>query len=260
MPAAVRRGEAQQRKLIFAILLIGAIGRPNGVGGIRGVIWTDTMQVILVVGAAVASIALLLHRIPLPLEGILSVLNDPAAGPGGHGKLRVIETAFEAPYSVWAAVIGNAVFMVAAYGCDHDLAQRLLTAKSPARGAVSLIASQALSMGVVCLFLVLGLLLFIFYRRPDLMGAAAPGDVIAASHEVYPQFLLNHMPIGLAGPLGDGRGCSRRRREAWTRRSTPWRAAPWGDLYLPLRPGLGMRWRAGDSAAPRLAGSLSARR
>lgn len=239
--------------LIFAILLIGAIGTAYTVsGGIRAVIWTDTMQVILVVGAAVASIALLLHRIPLPLEGILAALNDPAAGPGGHGKLRVIETAFEAPYSVWAAVIGNAVFMVAAYGCDHDLAQRLLTAKSPARGAVSLIASQALSMGVVCLFLVLGLLLFIFYRRPDLMGAAAPGDVIAASHEVYPQFLLNHMPIGLAGLAMAGMFAAA--QGSLDSAINAMASSAVADLYLPLRRRLGhaVDERA-DSAAPRLA-------
>jgi Na+/proline symporter len=88
---------------------------------------------------------------------------------------------------------------VAAYGVDQDLAQRMLTARSPLRGGLSLLAAQCVGVVVVSLFLIVGLLLYIFYRRPDAMGAAMPSDTLQSSMGVYPQFLLAHMPTGLAG-------------------------------------------------------------
>jgi Na+/proline symporter len=42
-------------------------------------------------------------------------------------------------------------------------------------------------------------LLWIFYKRPDIMGANAPTDPLSDSTQVYPQFLLNHLSPGLVG-------------------------------------------------------------
>jgi Na+/proline symporter len=182
-------------QLITSIILIGAVGVAYTVaGGVRAVIWTDTAQIIIVIGAALLSIFLLLHSIPASLGEILATLNN-------QGKLRIIDTSFNATseFTIWTAIIGAAFLSTAAYGTDHDLAQRVLTAKSPLRGSLSLIYSQCLGMLVVGMFLILGLLLYIFYNRPDIMGSAAPKDAVSSSYAVYPQFLLRHMPSGLAG-------------------------------------------------------------
>ena len=53
---------------------------------------------------------------------------------------------------------------------------------------------------------------------------------------VYPQFLLAHMPTGLAGLRSQG--CLPLHRAHSTRRSTRWRAVRFADLYWPLQ-----RWR-----------------
>jgi len=52
---------------------------------------------------------------------------------------------------------------------------------------------------VVALFLGIGLLLHIYYARPDLMGAAAPADALEDTKNVFPQYVLWHMPSGLRG-------------------------------------------------------------
>ena len=192
------------RQMVVAILLIGGIGTIYAtVGGVRAVVWVDTIQFAIVVGTALLTIGILLHRIPISVPEIVEALRHPAAvgggGVGGASKLRIVDTSLDPtlPYTIWAALIGNTFVMMAALGTDHDLAQRFLITKSAWKGSVSVIASQFIGMVVVGLFMAIGLLLYIFYRRPEIMGAvhATTEDKIS----IYPWFLLNELPTGLAG-------------------------------------------------------------
>ena len=241
-------------QLVLAICLIGALGTAYTVaGGIRAVIWTDSIQITIVVGAVILSIALLLHQIPLSPHQIIAALADPASGPHG-AKLRLFDfsTNPTRPFTLWTALIGGTFLSTAAYGVDHDLAQRMLTARSALRGGLSLILSQLIGMLVVCLFLAIGLLLYIYYHRPDLMAAAAPTDPLRSSQQVYPQFLVNHLPTGLsglamAGMLAAAQGSLDSAINAMASSAV-------ADLYWPIRRRLGKRVNAGAQAkAPRLA-------
>lgn len=248
-------GETQPstKHLIVAIILIGAIGTAYVVsGGIRAVIWTDTAQILIVIGAAVVSIALILGKIPLSLGEVVQVLSEAGSGPDGHSKLRVIDTTLNTttPYTLWTALLGATFLNVAAYGVDHDMAQRMLTARSPLRGSLSLIAAQVLGMAVVSLFLILGLLLYIFYKRPDIMGPAAPTDPLLTSQQVYPQFLLNHMPVGLAGLAMAGMFAAA--QGSLDSAINALASSAVADLYWPLRRRLGLPVE-NSTWAPRLA-------
>ena len=88
------------------------------------------------------------------------------------GRLRHLARR-HAPYTVWTALTGGLLTAMATFGVDHDFAQRFLVAKSPGRGALSVIASQFIGIAVVSLFLLIGLLLYVFYNRPDIMGCHA---------------------------------------------------------------------------------------
>ena len=198
-----RDPEHHKGQLVVAICVIGLVGTFYTVkGGIRAVVWTDAVQLLLVVGAALLTVGLLLHKIPLSAGQIWSVLSDPRSGPAGHSKLHFVDTSldFSKNYTVWAALFGYVFLNVANYGVDHDFAQRFLVSKSPVRGGLSVIASQFINVAVVALFMAVGLLLYVFYKRPDVMGAAAPGYSPAGRLEpAYPQFLLNEFPPVLSG-------------------------------------------------------------
>ena len=189
------------RQLATAIVLVGIVGMSYTVaGGVRAVIWTDTVQIVIVAGTVMISIALLLHWIPLPLHSIVHLLQQPTPDHPA-GKLRWIDfsTSLNRENTFWTAIIGATFLNTAAYGVDQDLAQRMLTARTPLLGGLSLLLAQCVGLIVVAMFLIVGLLLYIFYQRPDAMGAARPSDVLQNSMGVYPQFLLAHMPSGLAG-------------------------------------------------------------
>lgn len=183
-------------QLLIAILLIGAVGTFYAtVGGVRAVVWVDTIQFALVMGTALLTIAILYYRIPLSFPDMLHALQNP---PTGSSKLRILDFSTDpaVPNTFWTAILGNTFLMVAAFGCDHDLAQRFLITKSAKRGAFSIIAAQFIGMAVVSLFLLIGLLLYLFYRTSPATG---PATSASSALSVYPQFLINELPTGLAG-------------------------------------------------------------
>lgn len=180
--------------LITAIMLFGVVGTLyTALGGIKAVIWTDTLQLLIVVGAVLVSIFLLLHAIPLSLGQIAAVIQ-------AEQKHVVFDTSLDLSKgnTLWAA-IALTVFYAAAFGADQDMAQRLLTCKTLKQSVGSLLGATLVALPITALFMAAGLLLYIFYSRPDLMGGAAPTHAISDARQVYPQFLLNELPIGVRG-------------------------------------------------------------
>ena len=239
--------------LIAAILLIGAMGIAYTVaGGLKAVIWTDSAQIIIVVGAAITTILLLLHQIPLPVREIYRVLAAPGSGPGGHSKVFWFDTSrdLSRQNTIWVALFAMLPLNLAAYGVDHDMAQRMLTAKSAWRGGLSVIVAQVLGIAVVLLFLVIGLLLYIFYRRPDVMGYV-PHDPLLSSEQVYPQFLLNHLPRGIAGIAMAGLFAAA--QGSLDSAINAMASSLIADLYWPLRRLRGLPVNPDSSRSPRFA-------
>jgi SSS family transporter len=241
-------------QLIWAIALIGAIGTAYTIaGGIRAVIWTDTAQITIVFGTLIVSIALLLRQIPLDIGQIVNVLREPVLGDG-HTKFRLFDFAITGRYSIWNAIIGSTLLSTAVYGVDHDFAQRMLTAKSAWRGSISLIISQVIGLIVVSSFMVVGLLLYIFYKRPDVMGSAAPQDHVNSAMQVYPQFLLAHMPTGFAGLAIAGMFAAA--QGSLDSAINAMASSVVADLYWPIRKKLGHSIDTESRDAPRVAVAL----
>lgn len=187
-------GNLEPANLITAIIVFGVVGTLyTGLGGIKAVIWTDTLQLIIVVGAVLVSIVLLLQAIPLSVGEITSELVQ-------KDKHVVFDTSLDLSKgnTLWAA-LALTVFYAAAFGADQDMAQRLLTCKTLKQSIGSLMGAILIAVPITALFMVAGLLLYIFYSRPDLMGDAAPAQAVSDARQVYPQYLLNELPIGVRG-------------------------------------------------------------
>ncbi|TVQ31503.1 MAG: sodium:solute symporter [Phycisphaeraceae bacterium] len=194
-------GNIEPQHMVQSILMIAFVAALyTTFGGIAAVIWTDTAQVIILVGAALVAAFLLVQRIPeSPLE-IGRILAESQAADGSS-KLALFDfrTDLSLPYTVWSAIFGFSLLNMAWYGTDQDLVQRMLTCRSAFRASMSLILSAFIAIGVVAIFLALGLLLYVYYARPDIMGAAAPALDIADTRRVFLVFILDEMPVGLRG-------------------------------------------------------------
>ena len=200
--------------LLAAIAVLCVVGVAYTlVGGIASVIWTDVIQTAVLLVAVTAAIALLVVRIPAPMSEVWAAL--ATGGPAGTSKLTIFDLGLNpslprwgfdpaAAFTVLTAVFGWSLVNMAAYGTDHDLAQRLLTCKSPVAGSRSAVTAIVLSIPIVLLFSVIGLLLWVFYQRPDLMSPAARTAPTLSSDRVFLAFILTELPSGLAGLMVAG--------------------------------------------------------
>lgn len=206
IPAAlVAFGDLQREHLLTAIAVLTVVGTLYTLmGGIRSIIWTDVLQLMVLGGTAVAAVAFLWWRIPASAAEVLEALRRPVGG--GASKLMVLTlgaraggVAWQQEYTLLTALTGFVLIGMAAYGTDQDLAQRVLTCKSAVRGSLSAVTAILLSLPITIVLMAAGLLLYIFYQRPDLMGAAAPRAPPAQSARVFVSFVLQEMPAGLRG-------------------------------------------------------------
>ncbi len=174
-------------------------------GGLNAVIWSDLVQVVLYVGAAVFVLVFLLMKIPAPLSEIWNALgNAPSQGlDGGADKLILFDWSldFSKPFSVWAVLTGIVLLNAGNFGLDQDTTQRFLACENAKAGKRALYLSAWVGIPVVALFMAIGSLLFIFYQRPDLMGqgAVAARTFNGEKITVFMSFILSEIPPGLRG-------------------------------------------------------------
>jgi len=158
-------------------------------GGLKAVIWTDVMQLAIYLTGSAVAFWLLLYRIP----GGWSEVTQVAAAAGG--KLRVFDFSLSLTqsYTFWSGVIGGTFLTMASHGTDQTLVQRVLAARNERDGKVALLGSGVIVFIQFALFLVIGVMLFVFYQH------AAPGVVPPDHDQIFPTFIVTEMPPGIAG-------------------------------------------------------------
>jgi solute:Na+ symporter, SSS family len=176
------------------------------IGGLNAVIWSDLVQVVIYVGAALIVLIFLLIKIPAPLPEILQGL---AETPDGMDKLKLFDFSFDLtkPFTFWAIITGFALLNAGNFGLDQDTSQRLLACKDSKQGNRAMLVSVFATLPVVLIFMAVGSLLYVFYQRPDLMaqpGAKAGAQTVMSTFQgqditVFMTFILSQMPPGLRG-------------------------------------------------------------
>lgn len=189
----------------FVLLMFGLVF--TFMGGLNAVIWSDLVQVILYVGAAILVLVFLLGKIPAPIPDIIAALHESPGPPGSAAtvdKLRLFDFSlgFGTTFSLLAILTGITLLNVGNSGLDQDTTQRLLACDTARDGARALLGSVWASIPVIVIFLMIGSLLHIFYERPDLM--ARDGVQVATSFAgeqitVFMYFILSEIPPGLRG-------------------------------------------------------------
>ncbi len=101
---------------------------------------------------------------------------------------------FSRTYSFWAGVAGGCFLTTATHGTDQLMVQRLLSARDERQSRTALLASWVVILIQFTLFLLIGVLLFVYYGDAHL---APP----AQTDRLYPEFIWNNLPPGLAGLL-----------------------------------------------------------
>lgn len=158
-------------------------------GGMRAVIWTDSLQLVVLVAGLVVTAWIICGRV----DGGWSTIWHTAMA---DEKLRFFDFSFDffTELTLWGSLLGGMVLLLNQYGTDQAELQRFLTTSSVRRSQAAVI-SAAVFAGIVGfgLFLI-GICLYVFYLNHPAKGAFdIPTD------RVFPKFIVEELPRGLKG-------------------------------------------------------------
>ncbi|GLR72436.1 sodium:solute symporter [Agaribacter marinus] len=201
--AMILFGNVDASSVMFAILIIALTGFAYTMyGGIRSVIYSDVIQCIVYVGAALLVLVFLLHNIPTDMSTIISALQHPSGDAPSKLTLLDFSADFSSAgvFSIWSVLTGFVLLNIAAFGLDQDVSQRMLTCKDAKSATKALVSSIAMGIPIVLVFVCIGLLLFIYYQRPDLMmqtdGAPTP-EFKGQTVTIFMYYVLTDLPNGI---------------------------------------------------------------
>ncbi len=164
-------------------------------GGIEAVIWTDTIQTVVLLGGAVIAFFMLISGVNGGFEGFLSIA-------GEADKFRIANFNWDitnAQVAVWVIILGALAQNVSGYTADQSVVQRYMTTPDQKMAARSIWTNAVLSVIASVLFFGLGSALFAFYASNPVKL-----DPTIKTDQIFPLFIANEMPIGLAGLIVAG--------------------------------------------------------
>ncbi len=160
-------------------------------GGMEAVIWTDVLQVLVLMGGALLCLIL----IPMQIEGGWS--GTLALAEAGD-KFRMLDFRWDwKDATFFTIVISGFGLQLISYGTDQTVIQRYLTTKDERGARRAIWTNAALTIPATLLFFSLGSMLFAFYRsHPHAMD-----PTLANESAIFPLFIVTQMPLGVAGLL-----------------------------------------------------------
>ncbi len=166
-----------------ALTLIYAV-----VGGISAVVWTDTIQGIILIVGALACAAILTFGMP---EGPGQLFRIAAADH--KFSLGSLGLTLKEP-TVWVVLIYGIFINLQNYGIDQNYIQRYMTARSTREAVKGTLFGGLLYFPVSLVFVYIGTALYSYYTaQPGLLPADVTGD------KVFPYFIVHGLPTGLTG-------------------------------------------------------------
>jgi SSS family transporter len=164
--------------LVWSVAIIGV---PTVIytmlGGVQAVAWADVKQMVLIIVALVAIMAVLLVQMPVTPGEALRIA-------GSTGRLAAFDFHFDLneTYTFWSGMIGGTFLMLSYFGTDQSQVQRYLTARSVDEARSSLLMSAYWKIPLQALVLLVGVGVFVYYQfvRPPLLYNPAHEAAVAA--------------------------------------------------------------------------------
>ena len=186
-------------------------------GGMKAVVWTELLQAGIYISGGIGAVLILGHLVPGGWSEIWS-----SASAAGKTKMLDFYPGLDRPHTVWAGLIGGAFLAMASHGTDQLIVQRLMSSRSLKDAQRAIIGSGFVVFCQFFLFLAIGLGLWAFYH----------GQLFPATDQIFPTFILEHMPPGLVGLIVAAIVAATMSTHSGAINSLA--AATTHDIYLPL--------------------------
>jgi SSS family transporter len=166
-------------------------------GGLKAVVAMDVVQMFIYLGGAGVSMYLILNHLPNGWSDVVTF-----AAKDGADKFSIFNLSFgtsfwnflASPYTLIGGILGGTFLTMASHGTDQLLVQRLLGCKNRWDSQRALMLDAGVIVLQFAFFLVLGLCLYAFYD-----GVPFQQLGLKSSDEIFPKFIVENLPTGIAG-------------------------------------------------------------
>jgi SSS family solute:Na+ symporter len=173
--------------VVWSILLMGVCTIIyTTMGGMRAVVWTDFVQVIVLMGGALFAIGYVFHSL-----GGAAIYESATA----FDKTRMLNFSLDLTQpTVWGFVLLILFDTVLTFPKDQVLMQRTLATSSDKNAGRSIWIFAAILLPGGFIFYVIGTVLFAFYKaHPERLDPLLPIDA------TFPLFIAAELPTGVTG-------------------------------------------------------------
>src|SRR5690606_599590 len=174
--------------IYLCIAIMGVISTIYTVlGGIEAVIWTDVVQVIVLMGGAIFCLFIALSQVDGGLGKVIEIGIS-------MDKFKMFHAGWDTSRLVtWVALISFFFLVLIPYTSDQTVVQRYLTVRDEKEAAKSLWTNGLLTLPGILVFFGLGTILFVYYLdNPSAINANKPDELL-------PYFIVQNLPVGVAG-------------------------------------------------------------
>lgn len=181
--------------IILCISLMGILGLAyTMMGGIEAVVWTEALQVVVLMGGAILCIFYMVYNTDGGFAGIISV-----ASAENKFSLGSIAFDFKQP-ALWTVLIGSFFTNLTTYGTDQTMVQRYMTTETETKARKSVLTNAFLTIPASFIFFFVGTALYVFYKQhpAELSMTINDGDAI------FPWYIFSQLPQGVTGLLISG--------------------------------------------------------
>tara|TARA_R110002012_G_scaffold318604_1_gene537323 strand:- start:1859 stop:4477 length:2619 start_codon:yes stop_codon:yes gene_type:complete len=163
-------------------------------GGIEAVVWTDVMQVIVLLGGSVLAVVWIMLHTETSFGEMISYASDRDKFNIANLDLNFTDSTF------WVVFIGGLASAMVTQGTDQTIVQRYLTSNSVKDSQKTLYTNAVLTLPATIIFFGIGTLLFIFYS--EMPSKLSPG--ISNNDSIFPWYIVRELPLGISGLLVAG--------------------------------------------------------
>jgi SSS family solute:Na+ symporter len=175
--------------VVWSILLMGGFTIAyTALGGMKAVVWTDVVQLVVKMGGALFAIGFMIYK----LNGGFGEFMEVAAAAN---KTQMFDFSFDlTKATVWGFIFLVLFDVVLTFPKDQVLMQRTLSTKSDRDAGRSIWTLALIMIPGGFVFYTIGTALFVFYKaNPERMNPLLSIDA------TFPMFIAAELPMGVTG-------------------------------------------------------------
>ena len=158
------------------------------VGGFEAVVWSDTIQTIILMGAAVLVMGFGFAAIPEGVNGFDVLVADGKVFPKENFSFDPKIT------TVWWLFLGGFFGSIYQYIGSQDVVQRYSSTKNLHEAKKTLYIQFPLLIASVIMFVGMGSAIYLFYKFSGI-----PAPELANNNALLPYFVIHQLPMGISG-------------------------------------------------------------